>query len=737
VASAPPYAGTLRALAAAHGVAAEYWDWLGRHVQVPERTLHAVLGALDIDTASEVSCRSALESRRLQPWKTMLPPYVVAHEGQTRTVDVHVVHGAGVDVWITHENGRHHANLRQLDNHREPRLVANRLIGEATFAVPSDLPPGYHTLHSFSDGSEQRASLIVAPRWLGMPERVGDHRFWGLAAQLYSARSRRSWGIGDLADLAALAAWSATEHGAGFVLVNPLHAGEPLPPLEPSPYLPTTRRFANPLYLRVEQIPEFAYLDASTRNEISRLASVAEGPQTLLDRDTAWSAKRAALLLVFRSGLDPGRRIAFEAFRRRAGFELQDFAIWCALSEDHGPDWHHWPVALRHPREPAVARFAATAADRVEFYSWLQWHLDAQLAEAQRTARDCGMALGIVHDLAVGVSPVGAESWAQQDAMAPDITVGAPPDAYAQTGQDWNQPPWRPDRLAELAYQPFRELVRSALGHGGGLRVDHAIGLFRLWWIPRDAGPTEGTYVRYDHEAHVAILTLEAARASAIVIGEDLGTVEPWVRDYLAEHGVFGTSVLWFENDWAAGGGPLPAERWREYCLASVTTHDLPPTSGYLAGDHVRLRHDLGLLTRPLDVELAADRAERVAWLNHLREKGLLAPEGATGSVHEGAAGNQGTGAKHAADESVMSADDTEAAVIALHRALDAAPSRLRLLALADAVGERRTQNQPGIAEGYPNWRVPLAGPDGKPILLEDVFVDPRAARLAEVMRSE
>nr|MBA3528274.1 4-alpha-glucanotransferase [Propionibacteriaceae bacterium] len=231
------------------------------------------------------------------------------------------------------------------------------------------------------------------------------------------------------------------------------------------------------------------------------------------------------------------------------------------------------------------------------------------------------------------------------------------------------------------------------------------IGLFRLWWIPAGAGPKEGTYVRYDHEALIGILALEAHRAGALVVGEDLGTVEPWVRDYLRERGILGTSILWFEFEFDEGGAPLRPERWREYCLASVTTHDLPPTTAYLAGDHVRLRDELGVLTRPLAEELAIDAAEREAWLHNLRERGALA---------EGA--------------------DVEATVRALHRYLTLTPARLLGVALTDAVGDRRAQNQPGTVDEYPNWRVPLSGPDGKSMMLEDVLLSERAAALAAVI---
>jgi 4-alpha-glucanotransferase len=260
--------------------------------------------------------------------------------------------------------------------------------------------------------------------------------------------------------------------------------------------------------------------------------------------------------------------------------------------------------------------------------------------------------------------------------------------------------------LAASAYAPYREMVATILRHAGGIRVDHVIGLFRLWWIPAGAGPKEGTYVRYDHEAMIGILALEAHRAEALVVGEDLGTVEPWVRTYLAERGVLGTSILWFEFDFDGDRAPLAPEKWRKYCLASVTTHDLPPTTAYLAGDHVRLRDRLGILTRSLEEELAVDEAERGAWLEALR---------AHGAIQEGA--------------------DVEETVAGLHRYLTWTPSRLLNVALTDAVGDRRAQNQPGTTDEYPNWRVPLTDAEGRPVQLEDVLTSERAARLLRVLQ--
>jgi 4-alpha-glucanotransferase len=523
-------------------------------------------------------------------------------------------------------------------------------------------------------------------------------------------RSQQSWGMGDLTDLEDLAVWSAAEHQADFVLINPLHAAEPVPPIEPSPYLPSSRRFASPLYLRLERIPEYAMTTAAQHQELDKIRTrlLEEIDQwSQIDRDRSWKAKRQALEIIYSIPRTPGREASFAAYRRREGSGLERFATWAALCEQHGRSFQEWPTELQDPASPAVVDFAAANAAEINFLCWLQWLMEEQLAGTQQAAVRAGMALGVMHDLPVGVSTRGADAWSLQESYAIGVSVGCPPDPFNQQGQNWNQPPWRPDRLAATAYAPFRYTVSTILRHAGGLRVDHVIGLFRLWWIPAGMRPTQGTYVRYDHEAMIGILALEAHRAGAVVVGEDLGTVEPWVRNYLRERGILGTSILWFEFDWDGDGTPLPPEKWREYCLASVTTHDLPPTAGYLVGDHVKLRDQLGILTRSLDEELQAEEADREAWLKALRSWGALQ-----------------------ADAGI------EETVEALHRCLTWTPSRLRCLSLADAVGERQLQNQPGTVDEYPNWRVPLTGPDGSPVMLEDIFSNQRAASLAKIMSS-
>ena len=699
----------LAALAAAYGVATEFWDQAGAHQQVSEETVVKVLAALGVDATTSSSIADALHERRMRDWRRTLPPVFVAREGDAATTWVHVPHGHSVRMRIELEDGGSRSDVTQLDRWVEPVLVDGVVVGEATFALPADLPTGWHRLHAEVTGDDgqtraEATTLVVTPRSLELPAALTTHRGWGFAAQLYSVRSRRSWGLGDVADLEDLVSWSGRELGADFVHINPLHAASPVPPMAPSPYLPVTRRFANPIYIRVEAIPEFAYLSEDHRAQVEVLArtvSPANTSAALLERDPVWMAKRVALELVSRVPRSLGRQAAYADFVRREGQGLEDLALWSALGDQYGEP-ARWPTELQDPRGEAAQQARVDLAGHVEFHRWCQWVLDDQLAQAQAAARDAGMAIGVMHDLAVGVHPEGADAWALHDVLAKDVAVGAPPDMYNQIGQDWSQPPWRPDALAERAFLPYRDMLRTVLRHAGGIRVDHVLGLFRLWWIPRGMPANEGTYVRYDHDALVGILALEAQRAGAVVIGEDLGTVEAWVQDTLRERGILGTSILWFEKD--DDDRPLAPEKWRDMALASVTTHDLPPTAGFLAGEHVRLRDELGLLARPYSDELAAHESDLEAWLQVLGERGLLRTGSSEGDVVE-----------------------------ALHRYVAQTPARLIAVSLADAVGDRRAQNQPGTDQEYPNWRVPLCDGAGNPVLLDDL---PSSAFLRRLVAS-
>ena len=539
---------------------------------------------------------------------------------------------------------------------------------------------------------------------------VPSERSWGFTVQLYSLRSRGSWGHGDLRDLADFAAWSARDLGAGFVLINPLHAAEPLPPVSPSPYLPMSRRWVSPLYLRIEDIPEYKGLNDEERKRLTVLSApllAASRTPALIDRDAVWAAKREALEMLRKVPLGDERQASLDAFRSRHGQALEDWAAWCALAEVHGPDYRTWPARLRDPRRAEAQVRRGDLAALAEFHAWVQWLVAEQVAAAQAAARDAGMAIGIIADLAIGAHPGGADAWSGQEFIARGFSVGAPPDAFNQRGQDWALPPYHPRALAAAGYRPLTELFDSTLGDAGvaaagGLRIDHVMGLSRLWWIPAGMSPAEGAYVYYDVQGTLGALASAAVAAGAVVIGEDLGTVEPWLREALAARGALGTQMLWFERGWA--NEPLEPQWWRKNSLVTVSTHDLPPAAAFLSGSQVTDRLALGLLTRS-EAEERAEASQMVDdWIRALVGQGLLPP------------GRR---------------PDADAFTAALYGYLARTPARLIGVNLAEAAGETRSQNMPGTSTEYPNWTLPLCGPSGEPVLLEDMATTARIRAVA------
>jgi len=691
-------------LASRYGIATEFWDWKGHYRQTPPETLIACLKAMDVPVSADDWVDTALIDVDERPWQQPLPPCIVVGQDEDRYVNVHVTAGSNAHVWVRLEDGSTFA-LDQVDNFEPDRLIGDRWIGRATFRLPTWAPPGYHTLYLESQDQSWETALIVTPAWVGTPK-LDSGPGWGLMVQLYSLYGERSWGIGDFADLAELAVWARSHHGADFILINPVHAAEVTAPMAPSPYLPVTRQYINPIYIRPELIPEYAAAPADIRAEIElyRRQAREAADDAQVQRDAVWEAKKAALARLFHRPLPPARRAELEAYTAREGERLTRYALWCALTERHGQVSANWPAPFQDPASAEVRQFADRHQMDVDFYRWLQWIADDQIKRAQADATRAGMRVGIIADLAVGVNPDGEETWSTPALFAKGAAVGAPPDEYNQFGQNWSQPPWRPDRLEAASYRPWRNLVATVVAQSGGVRVDHIMGLFRLWWIPEGTAAADGAYVYYNHEALLGILALEASRAGAVLIGEDLGTVEPVVREFLERRGILGTSVLWFEN--GPDGQPKPPERWRELCLASVTTHDLPPTLGYLAHDHVTLRHQLGLLTEPLPDEVARDAAEQGSVRGALAERGLVAP-----------------------DES-----DPNEVLPGLYRYLTQTPAKLKCVALTDVVGERRTQNQPGTTDEYPNWRLPLADATGERVSLERVFTLADASDVIEIM---
>jgi 4-alpha-glucanotransferase len=540
----------------------------------------------------------------------------------------------------------HEGETPEVDEPAELTLEDGAVM-RVTDRFPADLPTGYHRLRLERDGHESR--LVVAPRRCHLPEGT---RLWGWAAQLYAARSRQSWGIGDLADLRRLAEWSASL-GAGMLLINPLSAPTPVAPLQPSPYYPSSRRFRNPLFLRVEEVPGAA----SARIDLERTAEAgrALNEARRIDRDAVWKLKSEALDRVWSTF---GGDQAFERYRREQGTALREFATFCALAERHGAGWQRWPENYRRPSSSGVTRFAGEQARRVGFHEWLQWCLDEQLARA-------APALRLMQDLPIGVDPGGADAWAWQDVLTTEASVGAPPDRYNADGQDWGLPPFVPHRLAAAGYEPFTQTIRAALRHAGGLRIDHVMGLFRLFWVPRGRTPHQGAYVRYPADDLLGIVALESQRARAIVVGEDLGTVEAGVRERLADHAVLSYRVVLFE--------PNPPARYPELALAAVSTHDLPTIAGIWTGADVEAQAAMGR---------APDRGAYEEMRHRLRVTAGL-PDDAP------------------VDEMIAR----------VHAGLGQAPSRVVTATLDDALAVAERPNMPGTVDEWPNWSLALPEP--------------------------
>ncbi len=477
--------------------------------------------------------------------------------------------------------------------------------------------------------------------------------------QLYALRSRESWGIGDLGDLRAFGRWSRKTAGASVVLLNPLGAQTPTLPYEPSPYYASSRRFRNAIYLRVEDI------EGADRADLGELRDAAcrLNAEPLIDYDAVYQVKNEALERVHRAAPRPD---GLASWLRRHGGVVRDFALFNALCEVHGTAWRSWPEDVRHARARGLRAAREQLAERIAYHVWLQFHVDRQLSRAARE-------IGLITDVPVGFASDGYDAWRWQDFLAPRMRVGAPPDEFFRDGQDWGFPPLNPWALDRARWQPFIEAVRSAARHSAGVRLDHVMGLFRLFWIPQGMPAAQGAYVRYPADTLLSILAAESRRAGAFVIGEDLGLVEPAVRRHLHEIGSLSYRLVWFES-------AEPAH-WPHDAVAAVGTHDLPTIAGIWTGSEPEHR------------------------LHHLRQKLVDLTHLPDGTP------------------------PVEVAV-ATYRHLAHGRPRLVLVSLEDALGVHARPNVPGTTTEFPNWRRAL------PARIDDIEQAAGVLRIAEEMRA-
>ncbi len=547
------------------------------------------------------------------------------------------------------------------------------------------LPMGYHTA-SLDGELDCACRIVVAPdRCFLPPDLAAGARRFGLAAHLYSLRRQGDQGIGDFTTLARLGAVTARA-GGSVVAINPLHALFAEERERASPYHPSDRRFLDPIYIDVGDVPDLAaaaeahaILDRD-RDLIATLSKDAD-----VDYAAVWQTKRKLLRGCFEQF---GQRAAsdrlvaeFDAYVATGGASLRQFALFEAIAAAHPREpWHRWPAELRRPDAPGIEAFAREHADRIHFALYLQWLADRQLGAAARGAHASGLAIGFLRDLAIGAAPDGAECWAGQGMLARGVSVGAPPDSFSPAGQVWSLPPPIPHVLRTSGASGFRELVAANMRHAGALRIDHVMGLTRLFWVPDGAKASEGAYVHYPLDLLLEVLALESQRSECLVVGEDLGTVPDGLRERLAAADVLSYRVLWFERD---GADFIAPSRYPAKALACVSTHDLPTIAGWWSGTDIDERRNLGLLS---DKQATAARDERQEAREALSDA----------CVREGIARDEPLDAK---------APHNPAITAAIHRYVGESQAALVLLQADDLAGEATALNLPGTDLERPNWR--------------------------------
>ena len=699
-------------LCAKWGIDTAYADIWGHLHPAPESTKRELLEAMGaLDPASSEPTPAAAE--------------VVEEGAQPRlalTADPHRVGNRVRFRLVLESNDRYEGECAVTRDRDDASGRARYYI-----SLPESLPSGYHTLE-LSDGADTPlavSSLAVAPtRCFAGRGRAAHDRMFGPAVQLYALRSRRNWGMGDFTDLRLLVD-IASRNGADFVGVNPLHALFANRPAEASPYSPSNRTMLNPLYIDVEAVDDFATCEPARERVASaefqrRIAELRAAP--LVDYAGVSAFKREVLQWLYRHFREHDleactqRARSFRDFQQRGGDALLYHALHDALGEWlHGRDpacWGTpvWPPEYRDARSPAVLDFLATHRDEVEFFQYLQWQASAQLDAVAAHAEQVGMAIGLYRDLAVGVNASGSEVWHEPWLFASAVHVGAPPDEFNQKGQDWGLPPWIPARLTEARYRPWIDVLRANMRAAGALRIDHVMGLMRLYWIPSSADARAGAYVRYAFDAMLGVLALESVRSHCIVVGEDLGTVPDAVREAMARLRILSYRVLLFEH--AHDGSFARPAAYPAEALCTFSTHDLPTLHGFVVEADLGMRDALDLFP---DEEARAKhyalrRDDRVRLQAALRDAGLLSNDAASTAA-------------------LQFSDDLREAV---HAYLARTPSRLMSFQLEDVFGVIDQINMPSTrGDRYPNWRRKL------PVDLEDWPGDGRFDATCAVIRSQ
>lgn len=692
---------SIERLAQLHGVAAAWLDYRARPREVSLESRAAILEAMGVEAADAPAAGRAINQHETMRWTRMAPPVAATNEGAPIRLEIttpEALRAQSIAWTLTPERGDPRSGVQDLAT----LTVIER--GEAegcaytrrTLELPA-APLGYHALDLALDtGLSAEVRVIVAPERCYEPAAIAaGKRVWGLAVQLYALRSERNWGMGDFRDLRELIELAAPL-GCGVVGLNPLHALTPANAAHISPYSPSNRLFLNVLYICVEDAPEYA------QSETVRAHVAAPQFQGLLrelratehvDYVRVAAAKFAALRLLyahFRSEhlqRETPRAQEFRKFIAAQGEPLRLHAIYDALDAHwrlQGPQywgWPSWPEEHRDPTSIAVNRFARERAEDVEYFLYLQWLADAQLRDAQCRARECGMAIGLYGDVAVGANPAGSETWSNRRLYVQGASIGAPPDALALKGQDWGIPPQNPQELRAQQLRPFTSLVANNMREVAALRFDHVMALHRLWWVPRGRPSQDGAYVHYPLEDLIAIIALESHRNHCAVIGEDLGTVPEAVTRAMERRHLHHYKVLLFEQ--TEEGRFKPPSAYVRSALATVTTHDLPTLRGWWEEQDLRLRERLDLYpSKEFQTQARRTRAaERRGLVQALVDAGLW---------------------RWREDEPLPAY--SPALARAVHAFLGLSGANMALIQIEDLIGMTDPVNVPGTDTEHANW---------------------------------
>ncbi|MBZ5726533.1 MAG: 4-alpha-glucanotransferase [Acidobacteriia bacterium] len=686
-----------------YGIDPGFWDIWGRYHETATEARQAILGALGVDARDRESLERSLAAHTRREWERLLAPATVAGESETAELYLNVPAeslGERARFQVTPEDGQpreFELNLGELPQTGSIEMDGRTWVRKRV-RLPVRLPLGYHDIALRLGASCAATRYIVTPRqaWTD-PHLSRGGRAAGIAVSLYGIRSARNWGCGDFGDLLDIVDWVADKLDASFVSLNPLHAIFNRRPFNTSPYLPNSIFYQNFLYLDVEGMEDFALCRRA--RELRRSPPVEAEIQALreapfVEYERVSGLKLRFLKLLFAQFLRERRKGSarareFQAYLDREGGLLEKFATHCALDEHlHGRDpelwiWPQWPAPFQDPDSAETRAFRTRYWRRVMFYQFLQWQIDVQLQRAQQRARDRRLSIGLYHDLALATDQFGSDLWAHRKFYVTGSRVGSPPDDFAPGGQDWGFPPPAALRHREDGYRLFAESIRKNCRHGGALRIDHVMRLFRLYWIPDGADAAHGAYVRELTGDFVRILALESVRNRVIVVGEDLGTVDPPVRETLARFGILSYRLFYFEKK--ESGGFRAYEEYPRQALVSSTTHDLPTLAGFWAGADLEARRAAGVLEETAFRAQSKSRmAEKQKMLDLLFQTPLLAP--------------------HLPRSAAAYPDLTGELHNAIVGFLALTPSQLLAINHEDLTKELAQQNLPGTTWQYPNW---------------------------------